>query len=254
MNPAVRFDHVTRTYGRGAAAVAALRDVTLAIPPGRTVAVLGRSGSGKSTLLNLAGAVDVPSRGRIDVLGRDLSTLSAGERALLRRRDLGFVFQQFRLVSSLSVFDNAATPWMLDGDLTAARAEGVDRLLERLGLEGKARRHPDELSGGQQQRVAIARALARGPRIVLADEPTGNLDVETGRVTLDLLDELRGEYGFTLLLATHSAEAADRCEARITLEDGRITEASGLDAASSSGLEAEGAGERANAGAGAVAS
>ena len=215
-------DGVRKTYGNGDGEFTALRDVSLRIAHGRSVALLGRSGSGKSTLLNLLGAVDRPTAGTIRVGDVDLATLSDAQLALFRRRRLGFVFQSFHLVPSLTVFDNVAVPWTLDRALTPARRGEISALLERLGVADKARRYPDELSGGQQQRVAIARAIIHRPDLLLADEPTGNLDAHTGRVILDLLDELRREFGLTIVMATHSDEAAERCDERIVLSDGRV--------------------------------
>jgi putative ABC transport system ATP-binding protein len=221
-DPVAVVDRVRKTYGTGANALAALHDVSLSIRPGRSVALVGRSGSGKSTLLNLLGAVDRPSGGTIAVGGTELSAMTDRELALFRRRRLGYVFQSFHLLPSLTVFDNVAVPWTLDRALTASRRAEIKQLLERLGVADKAKRYPDELSGGQQQRVALARAVVHRPALLLADEPTGNLDAQTGRVILDLLDELRRAYGVTVVMATHSGEAAERCDDRVTLSDGRI--------------------------------
>jgi putative ABC transport system ATP-binding protein len=218
----IQLDRVQKTYGAGSGAVTALHELSLRIARGRSVALLGRSGSGKSTLLNLLGAVDRPTSGSIRIAGTDLSALSDGQLALFRRRRLGFVFQSFHLVPSLTVFDNVAVPWTLDRGLTAQRRREIDQLLARLGVADKSRRYPDELSGGQQQRVALARAVVHRPELLLADEPTGNLDAATGRVILDLLAELQKEFGVTVVMATHSEEAAARCADRIVLEDGQI--------------------------------
>jgi putative ABC transport system ATP-binding protein len=226
-DPLIALDRVQKTYGSGPGAVTALHELSLRIPARRSVALLGRSGSGKSTLLNLLGAVDRPTSGTIRIAGTDLSSLSDGELALFRRRRLGFVFQSFHLVPSLTVFDNVAVPWTLDRSLTADRRRDIQQLLERLGVADKARRYPDELSGGQQQRVALARAVVHRPQLLLADEPTGNLDASTGRVILDLLVELQREFGVTVVMATHSDEAAARCADRVVLEDGRIISVTG---------------------------
>jgi putative ABC transport system ATP-binding protein len=223
----IQLHQVRKTYGDGEGAVAALHELSLRIPRGRAVALLGRSGSGKSTLLNLLGAVDRPTFGTITIAGTDLSALSDADLALFRRRRLGFVFQSFHLLPSLTVFDNIAVPWVLDRALTSDRRGEIDQLLHRLGLSEKARRYPDELSGGQQQRVALARAIVHRPQLLLADEPTGNLDAHTGRVMLDLIIELQREYGLTIVMATHSQEAAERCTDRIVLEDGRVVSSSG---------------------------
>ena len=221
-DPIATADGVGKTYGSGANRLTALHDVSLTIRPGRSVALVGRSGSGKSTLLNLLGAVDRPTTGTIRVGGTDLSAMTDGQLALFRRRHLGYVFQSFHLVPGLTVFDNVAVPWTLDRSLTVDRRGEIRQLLDRLGVGDKAHRYPDELSGGQQQRVALARAVVHRPALVLADEPTGNLDATTGRVILDLLDDLRRTYGVTVVMATHSDEAADRCDDRVTLSDGRI--------------------------------
>ncbi len=215
-------DRVQKTYGAGDNQFAALRDISMSVEPGRSVALIGPSGSGKSTLLNLLGAVDRPTIGTISIDGTDLSSMTDGQLALFRRRRLGYVFQSFHLVPSLSVFDNVAVPWTLDRALTPDRKQQIHQLLDRLGVDDKSNRYPDELSGGQQQRVALARAVVHRPALLLADEPTGNLDANTGRVILDLLDQLRKEFGVTIIMATHSTEAAERCERKITLIDGRI--------------------------------
>lgn len=218
---------VSKTYGLGDSALTALHEVSLRIPRGRSVALIGRSGSGKSTLLNLLGAVDRPTTGSIRIGSADLAALSDADLALFRRRRLGFVFQSFHLLPSLNVFDNIAVPWVLDRQLNPERRRDIDALLARLGLRDKAARYPDELSGGQQQRVALARAVVHRPELVLADEPTGNLDAHTGRVILDLLMELQREFGVTVVMATHSEEAAERCADRVELADGRIINTSG---------------------------
>ncbi len=223
----VALDRVEKRYGAGDGALVALHEISLRIPRGRCVALLGPSGSGKSTLLNLLGAVDRPTSGAIRIGGTDLANLADKELALFRRRHLGYVFQSFHLVPSLDVFDNVAVPWVLDRALTRERRSEVLALLTRLGIDDKARRYPDELSGGQQQRVALARALIHRPRLVLADEPTGNLDAATGRITLDLLVELQREFGVTVVMATHSDEAAARCDDRIFLVDGKVVRVDG---------------------------
>jgi putative ABC transport system ATP-binding protein len=219
--PIIALRAVEKRYG----SFVALHPLTLQIPRGRMVALVGRSGSGKSTLLNLLGAVDVPTQGQIAVAGVDLQTMNNAQLALFRRRRLGFVFQSFHLLSSLNVFDNIAGPWVLDRQMTAARKTEIIALLERLGLHDKQRSYPDQLSGGQQQRVAIARAVIHKPELLLADEPTGNLDVKTGSTILDLLVELQREMGLSIVMATHAPEAAARCDQQIFLEDGRVVHA-----------------------------
>jgi putative ABC transport system ATP-binding protein len=220
--PIAQLTNVSKTYGVGPGAFTALHDISLTLHRGRSVALLGRSGSGKSTLLNLIGAVDRPTAGSVIVGGVDLAKRSDAQLALFRRRRLGFVFQSFHLVPSLSVFDNVALPWTLDRSLTPDRRLEIHQLLNRLGVDEKAARYPDELSGGQQQRVALARAVVHRPDLLLADEPTGNLDAHTGRVILDLLTELQATYNITVVIATHSEEAAERCAQRLVLSDGRV--------------------------------
>jgi putative ABC transport system ATP-binding protein len=220
--PIAEIDHVSKTYGDGDSAFRALTDISLCIHSGQSIALIGRSGSGKSTLLNLLGAVDRPTTGSIRIDGVELSHMPDNQLALFRRRRLGYVFQSFHLVPSLTVFDNVAVPWTLDRALTRDRKIQIHDLLARLGVADKSKRYPDELSGGQQQRVAIARAIVHRPALLLADEPTGNLDALTGTSILDLLDQLRKEFGITLVMATHSQEAAQRCQQRIHLSDGQL--------------------------------
>jgi putative ABC transport system ATP-binding protein len=225
--PIVVARDLSKTYGTGTGAYTALHEVSLSIPRGRSVALLGRSGSGKSTLLNLLGAVDRATTGSVVIGDTDLAQLSDADLALFRRRRLGFVFQSFHLLPDLTVFDNVAVPWTLDRQMTASRAKEITALLDRLGIGDKANRYPDELSGGQQQRAALARAVIHRPQLILADEPTGNLDAQSGRAILDLLVELQREYGATVIVATHAADAAERCDERIELADGRVVRHSG---------------------------
>ena len=192
------------------------------MPAGQFLALVGESGSGKSTLLHLLGGIDRPTEGRIEVGGRDLGTLPERDLVFYRRRDVGMVFQFFNLLPHLTVRENVELPRRLDGGTDAgARAQA---LLERVGLAGRAAAHPYELSGGEMQRVAVARALATGARLLLADEPTGNLDSRNGAEVLRLLDEIRRERGVTLLLATHSAAAAAGADRVATMCDGRLVE------------------------------
>ena len=223
----VALDRVSKTYGGGVGQVIALRELSLRLAPARMVALVGRSGSGKSTLLNILGAVDRATTGSVTVSGTEISKLSEERLALFRRRSLGYVFQSFHLLPSLTAFDNIAIPWLLDGALTKERGSEIHALLARLGLADKARRYPDELSGGQQQRIALARAVIHRPRLVLADEPTGNLDARGGREILELLAELQRDFGITIVMATHSTEAAAYCQDRITLADGRVIDVHG---------------------------
>jgi ABC-type lipoprotein export system ATPase subunit len=214
---------LTRTYGDGPAAVHALRGLDLEVGRGELVALVGASGSGKSTLLHLLGAMDRPSSGSVHVAGASLGDLSDADAARFRGETLGFIFQFFNLVPTLSILDNVALPARLAGASAAASRETAQALLGRVELGGRPDARPEELSGGQQQRVAIARALANDPDLVLADEPTGNLDRGTGAAVLDLLQELVDERGLTLIMATHADDAVARARRTIRIEDGRLS-------------------------------
>jgi putative ABC transport system ATP-binding protein len=219
----LRFDGVTRVYGTGATAVRALGPVTFAVGAGELVAVMGPSGSGKSTLLALAGALDAPTNGSVSIGGRDLSLLSAAELARLRRRDLGYVFQDLNLLPGLTARENVALPLELDGaPAESARAE-AEAALDALGLGRLAARFPDDLSGGEQQRVAIARAFV-GPRaLVLADEPTGALDSANGEVVMRAL-RAQCDRGRTVVLVTHDASHATWADRVVRLRDGVVAD------------------------------
>jgi putative ABC transport system ATP-binding protein len=219
--PLITLERVERRYERNGLAVAALGGVSLAIAPGEFVAVVGPSGCGKSTLLNLIAGVDRADAGRVLVCGTDLSRASERELTALRRASIGVVFQAFHLVANLTAEENVALPLALAGRADPAR---VRELLGRVGLSERLRHHPGELSGGEQQRVAVARALVHRPALVVADEPTGNLDSASGARVLALLDELRIREGATLVLATHDRALAARAERVIALRDGRIVE------------------------------
>ncbi len=199
-----------------------LRGIDLRVERGETVALLGRSGSGKSTLLNIASGLARPDRGRVWIGGRELTALSERERTVLRRRGIGFVYQFFNLIDTLDALDNALLPLELDHRLGAAERERITDLLEAVGLRERAHAMPDALSGGEQQRLALVRALAASPALVLADEPTGNLDARTGGLVLDLLDRLVGDAGHALLLVTHSRDVAARADRVVALDDGVI--------------------------------
>jgi len=216
--PSLSFRSVTKIYA-GGQQVLALDGLDLEIGAGEFVALVGESGSGKSTLLHLAAGIDRPTSGEIRVGARDVGGLPERELVLYRRREVGLVFQFFNLLPHLTVRENVELPRRLDeGADAAARAS---ELLERVGLRARAEAHPYELSGGEMQRVAIARALGSGARLLLADEPTGNLDSRNGEGVLALLDEVRRERGVTLLLATHSSAAASRADRTVRLKDGR---------------------------------
>lgn len=212
---------VSKRFHRGHEEVVALDDVSLAVDEGEFVALVGPSGSGKSTLLHLAGGLDTPDRGTVAVAGRDLAGMKVGERARLRRREIGFVFQFFHLIPILSVAENVGLPLMLDGK----RADGeVASLLDRLGLGHRADHLPGELSGGEMQRAAIGRALIAEPQLLLADEPTGNLDSATGREILDVLCEVAADAGAAVVIVTHDPDVARRAQRILHLRDGRLVE------------------------------
>jgi putative ABC transport system ATP-binding protein len=219
MTEFLEFSEVSKSFGSGEGRVEVLRGVSFTLDAGETLALTGESGSGKSTLLHIAGALEAPDSGQVRLGGTDLAGLSDAGRAALRRGRLGLVFQQFNLVPSLTVAQNVAFP----GRLAGRRDAGFEaHLFDRLGLAGLTGRFPEQLSGGQQQRVAIARALAARPDLILADEPTGNLDEATGDNVLDLLLDLVGETGAALMMVTHSTRLAARLSRRIHLSRGRL--------------------------------
>jgi ABC-type lipoprotein export system ATPase subunit len=218
----VSLQNVSKDYLTDGQPVHAVDDVSLAVDRGEFVALVGRSGCGKSTLLNLAGAMDFPSSGRVLLDGVDTSTLKDSGLTALRREKIGFIFQSFQLLHTLTVFENVELPLLLAGKPNA-RAAARERLTW-VELDGLGDRYPHQLSGGQMQRVGIARALIQSPSILLADEPTGNLDTVTGNVILDLLKRLTRELNTATLLATHSAEAAALANSIVRLRDGRIIE------------------------------
>jgi len=217
--PAVSCRSLRKIY-EGASPVVALDGIDLDISPGEFVAVVGPSGGGKSTLLHLIGGIDRATSGTLSVAGRDIGALSEHDRTLFRRREVGLVFQFFNLLPHINVLENVELPRALDGHDDAVREARA--LLERLGLAARCFAHPYELSGGEMQRVAIARALVTGARLLLADEPTGNLDTRNGEEVLALLDEIRRERQVTVVLATHSESACQRAARIIELVDGRI--------------------------------
>jgi putative ABC transport system ATP-binding protein len=217
--PVLAFEDVSKTYGSETAPRTALDRVSFQLESGETVALMGRSGSGKSTLLHLAAGIDTPSEGRVLLEGVDLAALDDTPRTLLRRDRVGIVFQFFHLLPHLSVEENVYLPEWIAGNRSPAKPR-VAELLERVGLSERAREPVDRLSGGEMQRVAICRALLRRPQLLLADEPTGNLDEESGRVVLDLLFAMAIEAGTTLIIATHSSEIAQRAYRVWRLRDG----------------------------------
>jgi len=222
--PIVSLRDVTRTYAQGKTEVLALRGVSLDIFPGELTVLSGPSGSGKTTALNLIGALDRPTSGSVRVDGHELATLSRGELSELRRDRIGFVFQAYNLVPILTAYENAEVVMALQGIDAKARRARVMGLLAQVGLEGLEDRRPDEMSGGQQQRVAIARALAAKPAIVLADEPTANVDSETAEALLNLMEQLNRELKVTFLFSTHDPRVMARARRLIRMVDGRIVE------------------------------
>ena len=222
--PMVRIEDLHRSYGTGAAAVHALRGVSFEIPRGEPVALKGRSGSGKTTLLNLVGGLDAPDGGRITVDGTDLSALGESGLLELRRDRIGFIFQSFGLIPILTAAENVGVPMRLRKADPKEREERVALLLSLVGLGDHAQQRPGELSGGQQQRVAIARALANRPALLIADEPTGQLDAETGLAVMELLRAVVRSEGVTALVATHDAQLLGLADRVLELSDGHIVE------------------------------
>jgi putative ABC transport system ATP-binding protein len=218
----VALERVRKEFRRGGETVCALDDVSLDIPAGQFCVVMGPSGSGKSTLLHLVAGIDAPSAGRVRVDGRDLATLSDDERTLLRRRRIGLVFQFFNLLPTLSALENAALPLQLDGVPRGEAERRARASLAELGLSDRLDHRPHQLSGGQMQRVAVARALVGGPALLLADEPTGNLDSHSGEEVLRLLRATADARGHTVVMVTHDEHAARVGDRVVRLQDGRI--------------------------------
>jgi putative ABC transport system ATP-binding protein len=230
--PAIRLESVSMHYGEGAATTPALRDVSLTVPVGEFLAITGSSGAGKSTLLNLVAGLDVATSGRVVVLGKDLAELSDDGRSDMRLEHMGFIFQAFNLFPTFTAQENVAWPLAFLGVTRHEARERAADMLERVAVaRDRHRRAPAELSGGEQQRVAIARALVTDPRLLLADEPTGNLDSRTGQAILDLLLALNAERRLTVLLVTHNLQAAAQAQRTVELGDGRIVRETGGQAA-----------------------
>jgi putative ABC transport system ATP-binding protein len=216
-------ENVTRTYKTGKVETQALRGVSLSIENGEFTALVGPSGSGKTTLLQLIGCLDQPTSGRVIVNGKDVSRLSRGQRADMRRGTIGFIFQFFALIPTLSAYENIEMPLLLNGQSASQRRERVMELLEWVDLGDRAHHRPDQLSGGEQQRVAIARALASRPVLVLADEPTANLDTANGKQIMEIMQRLNQETGTTFVFATHDPRVISFARRVVELRDGRIT-------------------------------
>ncbi|MBI4273981.1 MAG: ABC transporter ATP-binding protein [Rhizobiales bacterium] len=222
--PLIELRNLAKTYRKGAETVEALSGIDLTIEAPAMIAVVGPSGSGKSTLLHMIGAMDRPTRGDVVVAGQDLNRLSQSELTRFRRTTVGFVFQTFNLVPNLTALENVALPMEFNGVTGAVRLQRAHTLLERFGLANRLKHYPQELSGGEMQRVAIARAIANEPPVVLADEPTGNLDSQSGRMVYELLREIARDR--TVLVVTHAEELAQVADRTLHIRDGRLLEAS----------------------------
>jgi putative ABC transport system ATP-binding protein len=220
--PTIRLDNVHKTYDLGEIQVHALRGVSMEIYPGEFVAVMGSSGSGKSTLMNIIGCLDKPTRGHYFLDGKDVSGLTKAELAKIRSRKLGFVFQQFNLLSRTSALENVELPTIYAGVAIEERQRRAEEALKRVGLSDRAGHFPSQLSGGQQQRVAIARALVNNPSLLLADEPTGNLDSRTSIEIMDILQKLNDSHGLTVVIVTHEPDIAQYAKRALEFRDGKM--------------------------------
>jgi putative ABC transport system ATP-binding protein len=220
----IELQDVTRVYRIGEVETRALRGVTMTVEEGEFTAIVGPSGSGKTTLLQLLGCLDRPTNGTVRLEGQDVSQLNANQRADLRKGTIGFVFQFFALIPGLTAYENVELPLLLMGKSGKERKERVTELLAAVGLSDRAHHRPDQMSGGEQQRVAIARALATHPVLVLADEPTANLDTENGRQVMEIMQRLNQETGTTFLFATHDPRVIPFARRVVTLRDGKVSE------------------------------
>jgi len=222
--PLIELCSVSKSYREGDRSHLVLDSVDTTVDVGELVVVLGKSGSGKSTMLNLVSGIDLPDQGEVRVAGVDLVQLSERDRTLFRRRHIGFIFQFFNLLPTLTVVENLYLPLELKGSVTREDRSRCEELLEAVGLSPRADSYPDRLSGGERQRVAVARALVHEPDLILADEPTGNLDVDTGLEVIELLDRLTRRAGKTLIMATHSREVVGVADRIFTIEQGHLVE------------------------------
>lgn len=221
--PVIQLDHVHKTYTMGDVGVHALRGVSLTIREGEFVAIMGASGSGKSTMMNIIGCLDRPTRGTYILDGQDVSEMSKDERADIRCQKIGFVFQGFNLLSRTSALENVELPMLYAGVEAAERDRRANEALAAVGLAGREQNHPNQLSGGQQQRVAVARALVNDPALILADEPTGNLDSRTSVEVMEIFQRLNRERRITLVLVTHEADIAQYAQRVVVFKDGKIS-------------------------------
>ena len=241
--PVVRLQHVVKTYHAGAIDVAAIRDISLDVPSHRFTMIVGPSGSGKTTLLNLIGCIDAPTAGRIEVCGEDVGRLKDNALADFRARNIGFIFQSFSLVPVLSAYENVEYPLLLVGMPAAERRRRTLEVLEAVGLAAQASQRPNELSGGQKQRVAIARALVKRPTIVLADEPTANLDSANGAAIIALMRRMQAEQRTTFIFSTHDQQLMSHSEETFGIRDGMLVAHEDGRANSSAPLVERGRGE-----------
>jgi len=222
-----KVSNATRVFKIGEVETKALRGVNLSIENGEFTALVGPSGSGKTTLLQLIGLLDKPTTGNVTVNGQDATNLNRNQRADLRKNAIGFVFQFFALIPTLTAYENVEMPLLLNGTKPAQRKARVNQMLEAVGLSDRAHHRPDQLSGGQQQRVAVARALATNPKLILADEPTANLDTENGKQVMEIMQKLNKETGVTFVFATHDPRVISYAKRVVTLRDGLIVENNG---------------------------
>lgn len=236
----VEAENLGKTYYPGEIEVEALRDVTFDVDPASFVSFIGPSGSGKTTLLNIIGCLDSPTAGSISVLSEDVTSLSRKERTTFRGENIGFIFQDFNLIPVLTVYENVEYPLLMVQSVSKSeREETVMKLLEQVGLEEQRDKLPSQISGGQKQRVAIARSLTTGPELVLADEPTGNLDHDTAYEILSLMDDIKQETGASFLFSTHDYKVVDQADHVFILEDGQIVDDREVDEEESFGKESE---------------